>query len=172
MTKPEPLKDEPLMPLNVDAGTILHISTIASWKEIANWYSDICNNKSEEDFEILALYKKLFPDANKTMTQFQKAKIIYEYIESNIRYSSVSFRQSAFVPQRASATLTTRLGDCKDLSNLFVTLAHKAGINAQMVLIDTRDNGQKDILLPSVEFNHCIAKAILDNKELLHRTHR
>jgi hypothetical protein len=98
------------------------------------------------------------------MTQFEKAKIIYEYIESNIRYSSVSFRQSAFVPQRASATLTTRLGDCKDLSNLFVTLAKMAGINAEMVLVDTRDNGQKDILLPSVEFNHCIAKAVLDNK--------
>jgi hypothetical protein len=164
LQKPDPIKDEPLMPLLVDAGNILHISTIPSWKEIANWYSDAVNNKSEEDFEILALYKKLFPQENKTMTQFQKAKIIYEYIESNIRYSSVSFRQSAFIPQRASATLTSRLGDCKDLSNLFVTLAHMAGINAQMVLVDTRDNGQKDILLPSVGFNHCIVKAVLDHK--------
>ncbi|MEO9020798.1 MAG: DUF3857 domain-containing protein [Ginsengibacter sp.] len=161
---PEPLKDEPLMPLIVDAGTVLHISTIPSWKEIANWYSDVSNNKSEEDFEILTLYKKLFPDNKKSMTQFEKAKTIYDYIESNIRYSSVSFRQSAFVPQRASSTLATRLGDCKDLANLFVTLARMAGISAQMVLIDTRDNGQKDILLPSVEFNHCIAKAVLDNK--------
>lgn len=160
----EPLKDEPLMPLSTDIGNVLHLSTIPSWNEIANWYSDISNNKSEEDFEILALYKKLFPDTKKSMSQFEKAKIIYDYIESNIRYSSVSFRQSAFVPQRASTTLTTRLGDCKDLSNLFVTLARMAGINAQMVLVDTRDNGQKDILLPSVEFNHCIAKAVLDNK--------
>ncbi|MGN6531427.1 MAG: transglutaminase domain-containing protein, partial [Ginsengibacter sp.] len=164
ITKPEPLKDEPLMPLTADEGTVLHVSTVSTWKEIANWYSDVCNNKSEIDFEISALYKKLFPDENKKMTQFEKAKIIYEYIESNIRYSSVSFRQSAFVPQRASTTLNTRLGDCKDLSNLFVMLARMAGIKAQMVLIDTRDNGQKDILLPSVEFNHCIAKAVLDNK--------
>ena len=146
----EPLKDEPLMPLSTDIGNVLHLSTIPSWNDIANWYSDISNNKSEEDFEILALYKKLFPDTKKSMSQFEKAKIIYDYIESNIRYSSVSFRQSAFVPQRASTTLTTRLGDCKDLSNLFVTLARMAGINAQMVLVDTRDNGQKDILLPSV----------------------
>lgn len=162
--KPTPMADEPLMPLVVDAGAILHITTVPSWQNIADWYSDVVNNKSEEDFEILALYKKLFPQENKKLSEFQKAKIIYEYIESNIRYSSVSFRQSAFIPQRASATLTTRLGDCKDLSNLFVTLAHMAGINAQMVLIDTRDNGQNDILLPSVEFNHCIAKAVLDKK--------
>ncbi len=164
MIKATPLKDEPLMPLVIDQGAILHLSTVSSWKDIADWYSDISNNKSEKDFEILALYKKLFPDDNKSMSQFEKAKIIYDYIESNIRYSSVSFRQSAFVPQRASATLITRLGDCKDLSNLFVTLARMAGINAQMVLVDTRDNGEKDMMLPSVEFNHCIAKAILDNK--------
>lgn len=164
LVKPEPLKSEPLMPVLADVGEVLHISTIPAWKEISTWYSDVSNNRAEEDFEIVALYKKLFPDAQKTMSQFQKAKIIYDYIESNIRYSSVSFRQSAYVPQRASATLTTRLGDCKDLSSLFVTLAHMAGINAQMVLVDTRDNGQKEILLPSVEFNHCIAKAQLDNK--------
>ena len=164
MIKPEPLKNELLMPVLADVGAILHVSTIPSWKEIADWYSDISNNKAEEDFEIIALYKKLFPDGQKPMNQFQKAKIIYNYMQANIRYSSVSFRQSAFVPQRASTTVTTRLGDCKDLSSLFVTLAHMAGINAQMVLVDTRDNGEKEMSLPSVEFNHCIAKAVLDNK--------
>ena len=164
LVKPQPVKDEPLMPVLADVCPLLHISTIPAWKEIADWYTDICNNKAEEDFEIIALYKKLFPSEVKPISQFQKARIIYDYIESNIRYSSVSFRQSAFVPQRPSSTLTTRLGDCKDLSSLFVTLAHMAGINAQMVLVDTRGNGQKQILLPSVEFNHCIAKAVLDNK--------
>lgn len=164
MTNPEPLKDEPLMPVISDVGTVLHLSTVSSWKEIADWYSDIVNNKSEEDFEITALYKKLFPDEKKSITQFQKAKIIYEYIESNIKYSSVSFRQGSYVPQKASSTLITRLGDCKDLSNLFVTLAHMAGISAQMVLVDTRDNGQKDIILPGIQFNHCIVKASLDTK--------
>jgi hypothetical protein len=162
--KPEPEKDEPLMPELSDVGTVLHISTIPTWKEIADWYSDICNNNAEEDFEIVALYKKLFPEGQKSLSQFQKARIIYEYIESNIRYSSVSFRQSAYVPQRPADILTTRLGDCKDLSGLFVTLARMAGIKGQMVLVDTRDNGEKQILLPSVEFNHCIVKAILDNK--------
>ncbi|MEO8666839.1 MAG: DUF3857 domain-containing protein, partial [Ignavibacteria bacterium] len=165
MTKPVPIKSEPLMPEQSDVGMVLHISTIPSWKEIANWYSDITNNKSEEDFEIIALYKKLFPDEKKKLSQFEKARAIYQYIESNIKYSEVSFRQSAFVPQRASAVLSTRLGDCKDLSGLFVTLAHMAGIDAQMVLVSTRDNGQKNMMLPSVEFNHCIVKAVLDSKD-------
>jgi len=164
LIKAEPDKDEPLMPVLADVATMLHVSTIPDWKVISDWYSDISNNKAEEDFEIIALHKQLFPDGGKGMNQFQKAKKIYEYIESNIRYSSVSFRQSAYVPQRASATLTTRLGDCKDLSSLFVTLAGMSGIKAQLVLTDTRDNGQQHMVLPSVEFNHCIVKAELDNK--------
>ncbi|HEX7844495.1 MAG TPA: transglutaminase domain-containing protein, partial [Chitinophagaceae bacterium] len=163
--KAEPDKDEPLMPQLCDVSPTLHISTIPSWKEVADWYSDISSNKAEEDFEIVALYKKLFPAGQKPMTQFQKARVIYDYIESNIRYSSVPFRQSAYVPQRPSLTLSTRLGDCKDLSSLFVTLANMAGINAQMVLINTRDNGQEEIKLPGVEFNHCIVKAVMDNKK-------
>lgn len=164
LSKAEPDKDEPLMPASPDVSMVLHISTIPAWKEIADWYSDISNTKAEEDFEIIALHKKLFPEGQKAMNQFQKARTIYDYIESNIRYSSVSFRQSAYVPQRPSMTLTTRLGDCKDLSSLFVTLARMSGINAQMVLVDTRDNGQKGVILPGVEFNHCIVRADLDNK--------
>src|SRR5678815_4963325 len=88
-----------------------------------------------------------------------------DYIVANIRYSSVSFRQSGLVPQSVSTTISTRLGDCKDLSSVFVALANKAGIPAQLVLIDTRDNGSKDMMLPSMEFNHCIALAKIDGKD-------
>lgn len=165
LRKTEPLKYEPLMPVVADIGEVLHVSTIPEWKDITHWYRDVSNNSAENDFEIVALYKQLFPEGMKPMNEFQKARIIYDYMESNIRYSSVSFRQSAYVPQRATATLTTRLGDCKDLSSLFVTLAQMAGIKAQMVLVNTRNNGQKDIVLPGVEFDHCIVKTTLDNKE-------
>lgn len=166
LVKQEPMKEEPLMPNNCDVGTVLHISTLSSWQDIASWYTDLINNRAEEDFEITSLFNNLFPDKGKTkLSQFEQAKLIYNYIEKNIRYSSVSFRQSAYVPQRASATLNTRLGDCKDLSNLFVTLCRMAHIECRMVLVNTRNNGVKDILLPSVEFNHCIVKARLDNKD-------
>lgn len=163
--KLEPLRDEPVMPNNCDIGIVLHVSTIPSWQNIATWYADILNNKTEEEFEITEVFNKLFPDEKtKSLSQFKKARIIYDYIEKNIRYSSVPFRQSAFVPQTASTTLNTKLGDCKDLSNLFVTLCRMAGIESQMVLVDTRDNGAMDMVLPSIEFNHCIAKVKLDNK--------
>ncbi len=165
LIKPDALKDEPFMPVLADAGSVLHVTTVPSWNDISGWYSDVINNRAEENSEVTNVFNKLFPDGVKKLTEKERARIIYDYIEKNIKYSSVSFRQSAYVPQKASTTLITRLGDCKDLSNLFVMLADMAGIKAQMVLLDTKNNGTKDLLLPSVEFNHCIVKTILDKKE-------
>ncbi len=156
-------KEENLMPPAGDIGKTLHISTIKTWQEIANWYSDVSSTQAKAGFEVKEVYQTLFSEG-KSYTQLEKARIIYDYIVRNIRYSSVPFRQSAYVPQKASVTLNTKLGDCKDLSTLYATLAREAGLKANLVLIDTRDNGYLDLLYPSPEFNHCIVKVIADNK--------
>ena len=80
LNKTEPLKYEPLMPVVADIGEVLHISTIPSWNDITHWYQDVSNNSAEKDFEIIALYKQLFPEGMKPMNQFQKAKVIYNYM--------------------------------------------------------------------------------------------
>jgi hypothetical protein len=56
------------------------------------------------------------------------------------------------------------LGDCKDLSTLYAALAREVGMKAQLVLVNTRDNGEKAMLLPSMDFNHCIVKVIADGQ--------
>lgn len=159
------LKDEPLMPHTIDVANVLHISTIPEWQEVSSWYSDIVYNRIDADHDVKAIYAKLFSAGKTFSNQFAKAKYIYDYLMDNIRYSSVSFRQSGFVPQKASKTLNTRLGDCKDISTVFVTLAQLAGIEANLVLVNTRNNGTKSILLPELGFNHCIVKAKLDGKQ-------
>lgn len=165
-SKQAPIKEEPLMPAWVDIAPVLHLSTLQKWSDIANWYADMINNISEESYELKSVFNQLFTENElKTLTQFAKANRIYTYIQKNIRYSSVPFRQRSYLPQRAHITLATRLGDCKDLSNLFMTLCRMAGVEARMVLVNTQNNGAKDMVLPSLEFNHCIAKASLDGKE-------
>ncbi len=159
-----PVKNENLMPLLGDIGIVLHISTLKSWADIANWYSDISYQDNANNFELDAAYEEIFKDGI-NLTDVEKAKRIYNYILSNIRYSSVSFRQSGFVPQSISKVLSTKLGDCKDLSSLFVALAAKAGLQAQLLLVDTRDNGVRDMVLPSMEFNHCITLVKLNGKD-------
>jgi hypothetical protein len=77
----------------------------------------------------------------------------------------VDFRQSGLIPQKATSVLNTKVGDCKDVSTLFVAMCKEAGIkDAGLVLVNTRDNGAKDLMLPSISFNHCIGRVTLDGQ--------
>ena len=57
-------------------------------------------------------------EGKENLTDKEKAIIIYNYIVNDIRYSSISFRQSGLIPQKASSVINTKLGDCKDVSTL------------------------------------------------------
>ncbi|MBK8722863.1 MAG: DUF3857 domain-containing protein [Saprospiraceae bacterium] len=159
------IKDEPFMPPFSDIGLSLHLSTMKDWSEIAEWYSDLVYSKISDnnDYVVQEVYSKIFND-KKNLNSSEKAKLIYDYIVENISYSSVSFRQSGIIPQKASKTINTRLGDCKDISTLFVSLANLCGLKANLVLVSTRENGLKGMNLPSFNFNHCIVKYFDENQ--------
>ncbi len=159
----EAVKDEKLMPSFADVGKTLHLSTLPTWSEVANWYADMSATQAKSEYYVQEVVQSLFP-AGKTYSETEKARIIYEYVVKNIRYSSVPFRQGAYVPQRAAKVIQTKLGDCKDLSTLYAAIGRQMGLKVNLVLIDTRDNGELAMVLPSVEFNHCIVKVVADGK--------
>src|SRR5690606_36495015 len=105
-----------------DAIETLHISSIDSWADIANWYADLVQKNLEMDKVTTDVFHQIFPNGVAKLSEEEKAQKIYAYIQDNITYSFLDFRQSGYVPQKPSKTITTKLGDCKDLSALFVTL--------------------------------------------------
>lgn len=158
------LSYEDKMPPMDDVTNLLYVSSIPNWQFIANWYNDIATAKARSSYEIKSVMNTLFAGKNE-VDQLTKIKMIYNYITSNIAYSSVSFRQSGIIPQNPSAVINTRIGDCKDVATLFLAMCKEAGIEAELALVNTRDNGQNTMLLPSIDFNHCIAKATINNKD-------
>lgn len=164
------VKDENYMPTVAEVGKSLNFSTIPSWKVISNWYMDLALPMAKEDYNLNQAYSEIF-DGNTFDNKLDKHKAIYEYLCDNIKYSSVSFRQSNYVPQKPMITLSTKLGDCKDLSTLYHTLAKKAGLETNLVLVNTRENGQEGLVMPSTGFNHCIVRvADLDEPLFLELT--
>lgn len=164
-TGPEVIKEEPFtIPFN-DIARSLHISLDYSWRDIVQWYSDLTTHQAEPDFTIYEILDQLF-EKDRTYSQEEKAQIIYDFVCKNIQYSSIDFRQSGYVPQRASTVYHSRLGDCKDVSTLYASLARTAGLEVDLVLINTSENGHKDVLLPSLNFNHCIVKVYLPDGPL------
>ncbi len=147
-----------------DIGPSVHISLGYSWGDVVQWYQDLSKMQALSDLTIQEAAAALFKGKN-NLSKEEKSKIIYNYVCKTIQYSFVDFRQGSYVPQKASDVLNSRLGDCKDVSTLFVALANEVDLDANLVLINTRDNGKKDVVLPSLNFNHCIVKVYLDNDE-------
>ncbi len=151
-------KDESYSPVIPDKDVRLHLSTIPDWNFIRDWYDDLSSARTKADYAVKQKVKELFPDGYESVDEEERIRRIYEFIASTVEYSSLSFRQSAHVPQRASKTLSDQLGDCKDVSSLFVAMAGEVDVDADLVLVDTRNNGKHHSVLPSMEFNHCIVQ--------------
>ncbi len=158
-------KEENFMPELSEIGQTLFITTMESWETISDWYADLAMPMAREDYNLNKVYNEIF-SGKENLTDREKAESIYAYLCDNINYSSVSFRQSNFVPQKPMVTISTKLGDCKDLSTLFYTLAQKADLKTNLVLVNTRENGENTMKIPSVNFNHCIIRIEMDGDTL------
>ncbi|MEX1002502.1 MAG: DUF3857 domain-containing protein [Crocinitomicaceae bacterium] len=159
------IKSESFMPALTDVGRVLHYTTMPDWKFVSDWYSDLSATKAKVDYEVKEAVQELYPDGWEGISDEEKIRTVYEYIVNEIRYSSISFRQSGLIPQKASKVITTKIGDCKDVSTLFVAMCEELDVDAQLVLVNTRERGQKTMELPSINFNHCIAKVNVNGEE-------
>lgn len=158
------IEDELSMPDYWDVAKFITLSSIPDWKYINNWYQILSNTSTENMRIIDKTITKIFPNGP-SKNSLDNAQKIYEYIVQNIRYSSIWFRNSGLVPQEVSKTLSSKLGDCKDVALTFKTLAAKVGIQSNLILVNTKDNGTKQYDLPSIEFNHCMIKMNIDKKD-------
>ncbi|MEJ2546168.1 MAG: transglutaminase-like domain-containing protein [Calditrichaceae bacterium] len=146
------------MPSLDDIGKMLFISSIPNWDYIVDWYLDLAKSKTRVSFEIKETVDNLLSQ-NPHVTEINKIEMIYNFITQNIVYSSVSFRQSAFIPQKARDVLVKRIGDCKDVATLCIAMLKYAGISAHYVLVNTFDEGLNKNILPAIDFNHAIVMA-------------
>ncbi len=152
----EAAKQEKYSPASSEFSESIEISSIPEWNTINKWYYSLYHSKAKSTFETREVIKDIFPNGvpKDTLTALKE---IYTYIVNNIRYSYVSFRQSGIIPQKSSSVINSRIGDCKDVSTLFVSLCSEIGVNSNIVLVSTRDYGRKYLKLPSILFNHAIA---------------
>jgi len=157
---------EPYSKNFTDLTNTINVSSIKSWKEISNWYADLVKKTLTLDKITKSTFDQIFPNGIANLSQETIAKKIYTYIGENIKYSSLDFRQSNHVPQKPSKTITTKLGDCKDVSTLFVALSQLAGLKSNLVLVSTSENSSNMMSLPSIGFNHCIVQTNFNGKEV------
>lgn len=94
-----------------------------------------------------------------------KAKIIYKYIQKNIKWNDFYALESEGGIKKA---LDNHTGNVADINLALVTALNAAGLNAEAVLLSTREEGIINKLYPVLtEFNYVIAKVNIGEKSYL-----
>lgn len=103
--------------------------------------------------------------SNNLSNPMDKARSIYQWVQSNIKYVAFEEGLEGFVPRKPLLVCNRRFGDCKDMSCLLTTLLQMAGIDAHFTWIGTRDipYDYTDVSLPITD-NHMICAANINGQ--------
>lgn len=130
-------------------------STRPEWGDLAAWYERHVAPRLRISEDVRELAQRLTADAP---SRGEKIRALYRYVTDEVRYVGLEFGEHRFRPFSADWVLRHRMGDCKDKAALLVTLLRAVGIEANMVLVRTADQGPVASKLAVLEdFNHAIA---------------
>jgi hypothetical protein len=113
------------------------------------------NKEASEDL------KKITDSLTHTLkTDIEKAKQIYKWVQSNIKYVAFEEGMEGFIPRNASLVCSRRFGDCKDMASILTLMLIYSKIPAYFTWIGTRDipYDYTEVPLPIVD-NHMICTA-------------
>jgi lipoprotein NlpI/transglutaminase-like putative cysteine protease len=156
-----PVVPEQLTPTDYIALRFLQFSEFTSWQDVSAWAGELFHdpNGLDDDLrDVVAKLRMLAADEDRVVAAL-------EFVQTQIRYFSVSLGESSHRPTSPSLVLKRRYGDCKDKSLLLITLLRELGIESKPALLRIGQRRNLDKLLPSPElFDHVIVQAKVDGK--------
>lgn len=127
---------------------------MTSWKNFGEWFRKVYLKTTELPEDRKLFYVNLVKDAK---TDADKAAILYNYMQHNMRYVSIQLGIGGLKPFPASFVDNKKYGDCKALSNYLKSALDAVGIKSNVVIIEGGMDPrpvQEDF--PADYFNHVI----------------
>lgn len=128
--------------------------SMKTWESFGQWKSMLNNGRDVLPEGTKQIVKELTKERRTTE---EKAKAVYEYLQSRTRYVSIQLGIGGLQPFDATVVDNTGYGDCKALSNYAVALLREAGVKAYYTTIAAGENEPDvDVDFPSHQSNHVI----------------
>jgi len=141
-----------------------YAGNMATWEEYGKW--NLLLNKGR-DVLPQAVKNKVRELTAGLKTNEEKAKVLYEYLQSKTRYVSIQLGIGGLQPFDAATVDQTGYGDCKALSNYMVSMLKEAGIKSfYTTVMAGPDASPVDPSFPSHQANHVIV-AVPNEKDTL-----
>jgi hypothetical protein len=153
---------EPLAPPWALQSAALQFSEWRSWAEVAETFTPLYDEDTPLPDEIEQEIARI---AGAETTPAARAAAVLRFTQSAVRYLAISIGEGGFTPRQLNEVCSTRYGDCKDKSKLFVHMARRLGVDACPALVNTRDGYALADWLPSAQlFDHCIVRVAIGGK--------
>jgi len=157
---------EPGMPGNSESSASVHVSTYASWDEVARFYEGLVREQLRPGPGVRAAAARIVAEVRarpgsaglaEPEIRREIVKAVYGEVVTSTRYVGLEFGIHGFKPYPVEQVLTRRFGDCKDKASLMHALLEAAGIDSRIVLLRMRRLGNLPPAPASLAvFNHAI----------------
>ncbi|NML66688.1 DUF3857 and transglutaminase domain-containing protein [Hymenobacter sp. RP-2-7] len=128
--------------------------SLASWQSLGQWVYQLGQGRDQLPPAVAAKMAQLLVEAPNPR---DRARKVYEYVQSTTRYISVQLGLGGWQTAPASSVASGGYGDCKALSNYTCALLKAAGLPAYVALVKAgRDQADVRQEFPSSQFNHVI----------------
>ncbi len=129
--------------------------------DLYGWYRSLVKDIGNNSEKLNELVKGLID--GKT-SEKEKLKVIYYWVQDNIRYIAFEDGIAGFKPEACQDVLEKKYGDCKGMANLTAEMLKIAGFDARLTWLGTRRIAY-DYTYPSLNVdNHMICAVILGEK--------
>ncbi len=148
-----PIYEEKFRPPFRDLAKKVMISTIPSWKRIAEWQKSLISDQLTIDNAI----KDKVMDLTKDKTSLEsKIKAVFYYVSNQIYYLYNDVGIFGKMPNRCTKVFNNKFGDCKDKGTLLIAMLKEIGVTSYYAGIRTNDRGQLIRRIPASQTNHII----------------
>lgn len=127
---------------------------MSSWKNFGSWINNLYAKTTSLPEDKKLFYQEMVKHAK---TNKEKAAILYNYMQNNMRYVSIQLGIGGLRPFPASFVDDKKYGDCKALSNYLKSALEAVGIKSNLLIIQgskTPRNVLEDF--SANYFNHAI----------------
>ncbi len=150
------IQSEPLMPPDYIRYRWLQFSEFSGWDDVVTWASGLFQSAEPLDEDLRKVVEKL----RAAGSEEQRVVGALEFVQSQIRYFSVSLGESSHRPTPPNMVFRRRYGDCKDKSFLLISLLKALGVESRPALLKIGSGHWLDKALPSpLDFDHVIVQA-------------
>ena len=140
------------------------ITVASDVADLYGWYGTLIKTIPAQGSD--ALLKELVQKLTASCTSDQeKIKIIFQWVQRNIKYIAFEDGMAGFVPRAANDVFIKRYGDCKDMANILKVMINMAGIDAYHTWIGTRSKPYSYADVPcAISDNHMICSVKLNDE--------